>query len=63
MTNDALGIFSVLVECSLIGDKLKVSGLSVIDQNRMEGNSPCLSPLGFLDAVQIYTKYFRIPNI
>ena len=29
-------IFSVLVECSLIGDKLMVSGV-VIDQNRMEG--------------------------
>ena len=27
---------SLLVECSLIGDKFKVSGV-VIDQNRMEG--------------------------
>ena len=43
-------IFSVLVECSLIGDKLMVSGV-VIDLNRMEGYSTCLSPLGFLDAL------------
>ena len=32
----------VLVECfQKIGDKLKVSGV-VIDQNRMEGYSPCM---------------------
>ena len=35
----------VLVECfQQMGDKLKVSGV-VIDQNRMEGYSTCLSPL------------------
>ena len=55
-------ILSLLVECSLIGDKLMVSGV-VIDLNLKEGYSTCLSPLGFLDAVQIYTKSIKIPNI
>ena len=44
-------ILSVLVECfTKIGDKLKVSGV-VIDLNLKEGNSTCLSPLGFLDVL------------
>ena len=39
------------VECfQKMGDKLMVSGV-VIDLNRMEGYSTCLSPLGFLDAL------------